>query len=69
MLNGGNMLLADWLSDFLENACLISIVIFALIGWAIERLMKSAGDVLQDENVREAAEFGLWWFLSGDDDD
>jgi hypothetical protein len=64
------MLFADWFGDFLGNACLLVIVLGGILCWGIGQLMKSAGDALQNEDVREAARIGLWaWFLSDDDDD
>jgi hypothetical protein len=66
---GEVMLLADWFGNLLGNACLFSVVIIGTVCWAIGRLVESAGNVLQNEDVREAARIGFWsWFLSDDDE-
>jgi hypothetical protein len=64
------MLFADWLGDFLGNACLLVIVIGGLIFWALGDFMKKAKDVVDSEEFKDGVRMGLWaWFGSDDYDD
>jgi hypothetical protein len=63
------MLFADWFGDFLGNACLLVIVIGALLCYALRGIAKSAKDVVESEEFKNGVRMGLWARFECDDDD
>jgi hypothetical protein len=63
------MLFADVVSDFLGNACLLVIVIGALLCYALRGIAKSAKDVIESDEFREGVRLGLWFMADDDADD
>ena len=56
------MVFADFFNDLLGSSCIIFVLIVLGIGWLLSAAGNAAGKVLKNEDFREGAKVGFWWW-------